>query len=125
MGVAKCSSTATFVESCRSVTFFLVGVRRHKYGDVVQIRNMRELAAGIRAERKRLGLSQAALAERAGVGRDWIIGLEKGKPTAEIGLVLRTLRALGLTLQFGSESETTLRGRIDLDELLGSDQETP
>jgi HTH-type transcriptional regulator/antitoxin HipB len=91
----------------------------------VQIRNMRELAAGIRAERKRLGLSQAALAERAGVGRDWIIGLEKGKSTAEIGLILRTLRALGLTLQFSSESETTLRGRIDLDELLGSDQETP
>jgi HTH-type transcriptional regulator/antitoxin HipB len=86
---------------------------------------MRELAAGIRAERKRLGLSQAALAERAGVGRDWIIGLEKGKSTAEIGLILRTLRALGLTLQFSSESETTLRGRIDLDELLGSDQETP
>ncbi len=91
----------------------------------MQIRNMRELAAGIRAERKRLGLSQAALAERAGVGRDWIIGLEKGKSTAEIGLILRTLRALGLTLQFSSESETTLRGRIDLDELLGSDQETP
>ena len=62
----------------------------------MQIRNMRELAAGIRAERKRLGLSQAALAERAGVGRDWIIGLEKGKSTAEIGLILRTLRALGL-----------------------------
>jgi DNA-binding transcriptional regulator YiaG len=80
MGVAKYGSTATFVESCRSVTFILIGVRRHKYEDVVQIRNMRELAARIRAERKRLGLSQAALAERAGVGRDWIIGLERESP---------------------------------------------
>jgi y4mF family transcriptional regulator len=86
---------------------------------------MKELAAGIRAERKRLGLSQVALAERAGVGREWIIGLEKGKTTAEIGLVLRTLRALGLTLRLGSESEVASRGRIDLDALLGSDQEIP
>lgn len=86
---------------------------------------MRELGAAIRAERRRLGLSQAALAERAGVGRDWIIGLEKGKPTAEVGLVLRTVRALGLTVQLGLESATTPRGRIHLDDLLGDDLETP
>jgi HTH-type transcriptional regulator/antitoxin HipB len=86
---------------------------------------MRELAAVVRAERKMLGLSQSAVAERAGVGRDWVIGLEKGKPTAEIGLVLRTLRVLGLTIQIGSSSTTHDQGRINLDELLGEAPEKP
>ena len=79
---------------------------------------MRELAAVVRAERKSLGLSQALLAQRAGVGRDWIIGLEKGKSTAEIGLVLRTLRALGLDLDLGRTAKTRDPGGIDLNEIL-------
>jgi HTH-type transcriptional regulator/antitoxin HipB len=65
------------------------------------------------------------LAERAGVGREWIIGLEKGKPTAEIGLVLRTLRALGLGVQLDSKPEMPVSGRIHLDELLGTPSEKP
>jgi HTH-type transcriptional regulator/antitoxin HipB len=99
--------------------FSLVVVRRHWYFAEVQIGNMRELAAAVRAERKRLGLSQSALAEKVGVGRDWIIGLEKGKATAEIGLVLRTLRSLGLTVRLGSTSEVHPPSRINLNELLG------
>ena len=99
--------------------FSLVVVRQHWHFDDVQIGNMRELAAAVRAERKRLGLSQSALANKAGVGRDWIIGLEKGKATAEIGLVLRTLKSLGLTVQLGSTSEVHSTSRINLNELLG------
>lgn len=86
---------------------------------------MRELASAIRAERKRLGLSQSALAERAGVGREWMIGLEKGKATAEIGLVLRTLRALGLIVQLDSKPEMPESKRISLDELLSAPPEKP
>lgn len=87
---------------------------------------MRELAAAVRAERKRLGLSQSALAKKAGVGRDWIIGLEKAKPTAEIGLVLRTLKSLGLSVQLGSASEVSEvhpPNQIHLGELLGEHPE--
>ena len=87
----------------------------------MQIRNMRDLGAAVRAERRKLGLSQAALAERAGVGRDWVIGLEKGKPTAEVGLVLRALRSLGLAIQLG----TAPRPTVDLDELLGEGPQEP
>lgn len=86
---------------------------------------MRELASAVRAERKRLGLSQSVLAERAGVGREWMIGLEKGKATAEIGLVLRTLRALGLTVQLDSKPEMPESKRINLDELLATPPEKP
>jgi DNA-binding XRE family transcriptional regulator len=33
-----------------------------------------------------------------GVSRQWIVAMEKGKPPAEIGLVLRALTALGVNL---------------------------
>lgn len=84
----------------------------------MQIGNIRELAAAVRAERRKLGLSQSALADKAGVGRDWIIGLEKAKATVEIGLVLRTLKSLGLTIHLGSTSEAHPPGGINLNELL-------
>ena len=79
---------------------------------------MRELAAVVRAERKSRGLSQAMLAKQAGVGRDWIIGLEKGKSTAEIGLVLRTLGSLGLAIQLGHATKAHAPDGIDLNEIL-------
>ncbi|MBU6171194.1 MAG: hypothetical protein KGQ87_06860 [Verrucomicrobia bacterium] len=59
------------------------------------------------------------MADKAGVGWDSIIGLEKGKATAEIGLVLRALGSLGLTIQLGSTSEVHPPSRINLNELLG------
>ncbi len=52
----------------------------------------------IRDRRLELGLDQRTLAERARVSRQWIVELEKGKPRAELGLILRTLAALELAL---------------------------
>ena len=57
-----------------------------------------ELAQLIRDQRKHLRWSQWKLADRVGVSRQWIVSLEKGKATAEIGLVLKTLSALDLRL---------------------------
>ncbi len=48
--------------------------------------------------RKALGLSQTILAERVRVSRQWIAALERGKPSVELGKVLKTLRALGLVI---------------------------
>ena len=50
----------------------------------------------IRERRRELHLDQRGLAERIGVSRQWVVAVEKGKPRAEIGLILRTLRALDL-----------------------------
>lgn len=52
----------------------------------------------IRARRKELGLDQRALATRIGVTRQWVIAVERGKPGAPLGLVMRALQALGLGL---------------------------
>jgi HTH-type transcriptional regulator/antitoxin HipB len=58
-----------------------------------------QLGAAIRHQRKLLKLDQAALAKRIGVSRQWIIGIEKGRARAELGLVLRAIEAVGLALE--------------------------
>lgn len=55
-----------------------------------------DLAHAVRERRKQMRLSQGALARRANVSRTWLAELERGKPTAEVGLVLNTLLTLGL-----------------------------
>lgn len=88
----------------------------------MHIRTPRDLGLVIADRRRQLGLDQADLARRAGVSRQWIIAIEKGKPRAELGLVLRTLRALDVDIWLGelpsAETEHAPRPRIDLDRVL-------
>ena len=62
------------------------------------IRTPANLGALIRDRRLGLGLDQAELASRAGVSRLWINQVERGKPGASVGLVLRALMVLGIEL---------------------------
>ena len=70
--------------------------------NVMQIRTSLDLGLVIRDRRRKLKLSQTELARKAGVGRQWVVAIEHGKSRAEIGLVLRTLSALDLSLMIGS-----------------------
>ena len=86
----------------------------------MQVRTDRDLGLLIRDRRKKLGLGQAALAANVGVSRQWIVGVEKGRPRAEVGLVLRTLRVLRVELNAtfaGSpaSSQTLYAGLADID----------
>jgi HTH-type transcriptional regulator/antitoxin HipB len=90
----------------------------------MQFQTPRELAALIRSRRKQRGWSQSQLAERAGVSRDWIIGLEKGRSTVEFGLVLRTIKALGLSFSINPTPDSPPVSSINLGDLLG-DHENP
>ena len=69
------------------------------------VRTPADLGLLIRARRRELGLDQQTLATRVGVSRLWIIEFERGKPRAEIGLVLRTLTALDLRLDVSTEGK--------------------
>jgi HTH-type transcriptional regulator/antitoxin HipB len=60
------------------------------------IRNARELGLRMRDQRLELGLTQAAVAQRIGVSRSWVVQAERGNSGAEIGLVLKAFAALGL-----------------------------
>jgi HTH-type transcriptional regulator / antitoxin HipB len=52
----------------------------------------------IREQRRARGWDQAELAKQIGVSRHWVVDIEKGRPGAELGLVLRALRALEVEL---------------------------
>ena len=67
------------------------------------IRNPEQLGRAIRLKRKEKGLTQSALAERLGVGRKWVLGIESGNPRAEFGLILKTLHLLGLRTSLSEE----------------------
>jgi y4mF family transcriptional regulator len=55
-----------------------------------------DIAAAVKAARRSLKLRQAELAAAAGVGVRFLIELEAGKPTVQLGKVLAVLDALGL-----------------------------
>jgi len=85
------------------------------------VRTTEDIATYARERRKELGWSQQRLAERVGVGRWWVIEFERGKATVELGLVLRTLRALDLNLlleEEGGGKRANSDDEIDLDDVL-------
>lgn len=73
----------------------------------MRVQNVIDLGLVIRDRRRSLGLDQRTLAKRVGVSRQWIVAVEKGKPRAEVALVLRTLRALGLDISIGAQDESS------------------
>lgn len=91
------------------------------------VTSLRDLAAIARGRRRELGLSQAELAARARVSRQWVSAFESGKATAEIGLVIRLLDALDLRLavaEVGAPGAPRGAAAVDLDALL-DDQRSP
>jgi HTH-type transcriptional regulator / antitoxin HipB len=83
----------------------------------MRVRSAAELGHLARDRRRGQRLTQAQLAERVGVSRKWIIDLERGKRTADLSLVLRTLNVLGLELDVGHRSHSS-----DLDAVVGADR---
>lgn len=72
----------------------------------MRVRTMRDVGSVIRAARLAQGLSQEALAARAGVTRRWISAIEGGKSSADLALVLGTLDVLRIELHSGSPDPT-------------------
>lgn len=70
------------------------------------IGQMHDVGAVVRAERRRRGLSQAKLAARAGVSREWLGRLENGAPRLEADKVLSVLRELDFSLLTKDEQPT-------------------
>ncbi len=63
-----------------------------------KINNPEELGQYFFKERKNLKLTQKEISEFADVGRKFIIEIEKGKATAQLGKVFELLNSLGLEL---------------------------
>jgi len=57
------------------------------------------LGQAIRQQRRHLKVTQKDLAMASGTGLRFIIDLEKGKPSCQLGKALEIVRALGLHLE--------------------------
>lgn len=84
---------------------------------MAHIKNSAEFGEQIRLRRKALGLTQQQLAARCGVGTRFIIELEAGKPTCQLGKSLTAAAEVGLLLQSGGDNRP--------DNLLPSDPDDP
>lgn len=66
--------------------------------NTVEIADAQQLGAVVRAVRIASGLTQADAAALCNVSGPFLSGLERGKPTAQIGLILRVCHGLGVRL---------------------------
>ncbi len=64
----------------------------------MRIKTAENLGQLVQDQRKQRGWSQTQLAEKVGVSRLWVSQFENGKESVELGLVLKTIRALDLLL---------------------------
>jgi HTH-type transcriptional regulator / antitoxin HipB len=96
----------------------------------MEMRTAADLGAFIRERRTKLGMDQSDLAEKARTSRKWIVEVEQGKPRAEVGLVLRTLKALGVSLDIAVDRTQTASaaresGNVDINNILNSLKKRP
>ena len=70
-----------------------------------QIKSPADIGVLVRTARKEQNLRQDELAGVAGVGLRFIVDLEAGKPTAQIGKVLQVLQTLGCSVDILSPGE--------------------
>jgi HTH-type transcriptional regulator / antitoxin HipB len=92
----------------------------------VTIRSTGDLAAAVRGRRRDRGWSQLDLAAKAGVSRKWISELEAGKSRVELGLVIKVLEQLGLTIDVIETAARAPRTKnaVDLDDVIARHRRT-
>lgn len=73
--------------------------------------NVATIGQIIRDERKELSLRQDELAAASGVGLRFLVELERGKPTVQMGKVLDVISALGCELQIKRPDGIVIVGR--------------
>ena len=66
-----------------------------------------DIGQTIRSERKKQNLRQDELAAAAGVGLRFLVEVERGKETAQIGKVLDVLSALGCKISITRPESST------------------
>ncbi len=89
----------------------------------MHLRTPKDIGLLIRDRRRTRALTQQHLADQVGVSRQWIVDIERGKPRAELALVLRTLNALDVELTVagvgrGESAAFIPEASIDLDSII-------
>lgn len=76
---------------------------------MTKLLNPAVIGALVRERREAAGLTQTQLAERIGASRFWVAAFEKGKPSAELGLALKAIQVLGLSIRIQPDSDTSTK----------------
>jgi HTH-type transcriptional regulator/antitoxin HipB len=71
-----------------------------------------ELGTAVRARRKELKITQGELAMTCGTGLRFIVDVERGKPTCQIGKTLDVLQSLGLVVELAPLGPAATGGRM-------------
>jgi HTH-type transcriptional regulator/antitoxin HipB len=81
---------------------------RHLATNTMRIREATDMGHVVRARRRVLGWSQDRLAKTAGVGRQWVLELERGKSGAPLDLLIKLLAVLGFALDVFDDAPARL-----------------
>lgn len=91
----------------------------------VRVERAHDLGPALRDVRVAEAITQSALANIAGVGRQWLNAFEMGdKPTAPLDMVMRVAAALGVSVSLAASTadtgadDTAGTDLVDLDALL-------
>lgn len=72
----------------------------------------KQLGEVVKSTRKTLGVTQKNLAMTSGTGLRFIIELEKGKPTCQLGKALTVINTLGITMKLTPPAAQDGAGRV-------------
>jgi len=64
----------------------------------MNIKDTEQLGKAVRKKRKQIGVTQRELAMTCGTGERFIVELEQGKQTCQVGKVLHVVQALGINI---------------------------
>ena len=84
-----------------------IPVRESSYEEALLKYTTQQIGRAIRDTRKKLGVTQKDLALTSGTGLRFVIDLERGKETCEIGKALTVLQTLGIRLALTPPSTVT------------------
>ena len=84
-----------------------IPVRELTYEEALLKYTTQQIGRAIRDTRKKLGVTQKDLALTSGTGLRFVIDLERGKETCEIGKALTVLQTLGIRLALTPPPTTT------------------
>ena len=113
-----------------SVTIFVSDITSRPTSEaLMNIRRPNDLGAAVKEARRKRGMNQTEFATRLEINRESVSRLERGDPGITLGIVLRALNVLGLSLTLDDEGAKPAvgsskavsgkpRSRIGIDEIV-------
>ena len=97
--------------SGKFILVLLLPVMQYSRSGTMKVLTTQQFGSAIRTRRKQIGVTQKELAMTCGTGLRFIIDLERGKPTCQIGKAFRVLQAVGFDIDAVPRGAHTSEGK--------------